>query len=188
MGLAIRGGAGKSVLVRAVGPTLGSFGVVGTLADPRLDVITVGASRANTSNDDWGGGPLLAVAFSRVGAFPFLATSKDAAVLGTLGVGNTTARITSSLAGDAGIVLTEVYDRDPAGAASRFVNISMLGFVGPATPAFALGFVVDGAASKRLLIRAVGPGLARLGVTGTPGSVMDCPFGALGGRYSCSGL
>jgi sugar lactone lactonase YvrE len=165
-GFVIRGGGEKPVLVRAIGPTLGNFGAIGALTDPRLDLIPAGAATAMSSNEDWGGGPALAGAFASVGAFPLSATSKDAALLGAFAPGSYSARVTSRLAGDSGIVLTEVYDRDSAGAASRLVNISSLGFGGPGAQAFALGFVIDGAASKKLLIRAIGPGLVPLGVTG----------------------
>ena len=167
VGFAIRSAAEKSVLLRAIGPTLGSFGVTGALADPKLDVLPAGASVGTAaSNDDWGGGATLANAFASVGAFPLAFASKDAAVARTLAMGGYTARVTSSLVGRAGTALAEVYDRDPAGAAGRFGNISTLGFVGADVQAPALGFVIDGAAPKRLLIRAVGPGLTQFGVSG----------------------
>jgi acetyl-CoA acetyltransferase len=41
-----------------------------------------------------------------------------------------------------------------------------LGFVGPAENALSAGFVIAGTGTKRLLVRAVGPGLAGLGVPG----------------------
>jgi streptogramin lyase len=163
-GFVIRGGGEKSVLVRAIGPTLGNFGAAGTLIDPRLDVFSAGASTAVSSSDDWGGGPALAAAFASVGAFPLSATAKDAALLGMFAPGGYSARVTSRLASDSGVVLTEVYDRESDGAASRLVNISSLGAVDPGAQAYALGFVIGGTAPKQLLIRAIGPGLAPLGV------------------------
>jgi hypothetical protein len=169
VGFVVRGRGDKSVLVRAIGPALGSFGVSGTLADPRLDLIPVGASAAMNSNDDWGGGAALAGSFASAGAFALPAASKDAALVGTLAVADYTARVTSNVAGGSGTALTEVYDRDPIGGASRFANLSTLGFVGTGAQALMLGFVIDGEAPKRLLIRAVGPGLAPLGVTGVLG-------------------
>jgi sugar lactone lactonase YvrE len=166
VGFVLRGSGEKSVLVRAVGPTLGSFGVSGALADPRLDIIPAGASAAMSSNNDWGGGAALAGSFASAGAFALPAASKDAAVLGTLSVAGYSARVTSSVASGSGLALTEVYDRDPVGAGTRFVNFSTLGFSGTGAQALTLGFVIDGAAPKRLLIRAVGPGLSSLGVAG----------------------
>ena len=160
VGFVLRGSGAKSLLVRAVGPTLGGFGVDGALADPRLEVIPAGASVATNSNDDWAGGATLANAFAGVGAFALPATSKDAAVLATLPVAGYTARVTSTIAGGLGIAIAEVYDRDAAGASSRLANVSTLGFVGTGPQALVPGFVIDGTAPKLLLIRAVGPGIA----------------------------
>jgi hypothetical protein len=166
VGLVVRGSRDKSVLVRAIGPTLAGFGIRGQLVDPKLELISDGAGRSIMLNDDWAGGPMLVGAFSEVGAFPLPAGSKDAALLSTLAIAGYSARITSSVVGGSGVALAEVYDRDPAAVPSRLVNISALGLVEVGAPVLALGFVIDGAASKRVLIRAVGPGLAELGVGG----------------------
>src|SRR6185295_15976817 len=39
-GFTISGTGSKNLLIRAVGPTLASFGVTGTLADPKLEVFS----------------------------------------------------------------------------------------------------------------------------------------------------
>lgn len=166
-GFVLRGTGHKSLLVRAVGPTLGSFGVAGTLADPRLEIVATATGRAVGSCDDWGGGTTLANAFVGVGAFALPAASKDAAVLAPFAPASYTARITSSVPGGSGIAMVEVYDSDDASPVSRLVNVSALGFVGSEAQALAPGFVISGTEPKRLLLRAVGPGLAPLGVDGT---------------------
>jgi len=51
-------------------------------------------------------------------------------------------------------------------AADRLVNVSNRGFVGTGAQTMISGFVIDGTQPRTLLIRAVGPGLARYGVTG----------------------
>ena len=66
----------------------------------------------------------------------------------------------------AGLVLAEIFDADGPGAPVRLINGSTLGFVGPAENALSAGFVIAGTGTKRLLVRAVGPGLAGLGVPG----------------------
>jgi hypothetical protein len=166
----LQGTASKSLVIRAVGPTLGAFGVGGTLADPVLDVIPLGSSIAAASNDNWGGTSALSTAFSRVGAFALAEpTSNDASVamsLGAVGASGYTVRITSKNAAVAGIALAEVYDEDPAGSAVRLINVSTSGFVGTGDQALVPGFVIGGAAPKQVLIRAVGPGLEQFGVTG----------------------
>jgi sugar lactone lactonase YvrE len=165
-GFVVRGSGTKTVLVRGVGPTLGGFGVPGALADPQLEIFRDDSGTASNSNNDWSNGAALASTFASVGAFPFPVGSKDAAVLATLGTAGYTACVTSRVAGGGGIALIEVYDRDNADAASRLGNISTLGFVGVDGEALTLGFVIDGAAPKNLLIRGVGPGLAPFGESG----------------------
>ena len=81
-GFVLQGNASKALLIRAIGPTLGAFGVGGTLVDPVMDVIPLGETIAIASNDDWGGHSALVSAFGRVGAFPLAgATSRDASAV-----------------------------------------------------------------------------------------------------------
>jgi uncharacterized delta-60 repeat protein len=163
VGITARGGA-KSLLLRAIGPTLGTFGVTGALADPRLEVIPAGTTTASGANDDWAGGAVLVDAFGAVGAFALPAGSKDAALVTLLTNAGATARIVSVATGGSGIALAEIYDRDPLASGARLVNLSTLGFVGAGAQALVPGFVITGGASKTLLIRAVGPTLAPFGV------------------------
>ena len=111
-GFVIGGTTPVRVLVRAVGPTLGVFGVGGVLADPVL-VISSGSSLV-ARNDNWGGTPELVSAFSSVGAFALSpATSLDAAVIATLAPGSYTAQISGAPAGTTtgtGVALVEVYE------------------------------------------------------------------------------
>lgn len=168
-GFVLKGTGSKALVIRAVGPALANFGLSGVLADPRMEIIPLGGSAAIASNDNWGGSTQLAASFAAVGAFPLTpATSKDASVVGALnstGVTGYTVRITSNTAGAAGLALAEVYDEDPITAPLRLVNVSTLGFVGSGEQALVPGFYISGDAPKRLLIRAVGPGLAQYGVT-----------------------
>ncbi len=107
-GFVVGGTTPVRVLVRAVGPTLGVFGVGGVLADPRLAITSGGTVVA--SNDNWGGSADLAAAFSSVGAFALSpATSLDAAVIATLAPGSYTAQISGANAGT-GVALVEVYE------------------------------------------------------------------------------
>ncbi len=108
VGFTIAGQAPLPVLVRAIGPTLGtSFGVAGALANPHLELFR-GATLAE-SNDDWGGSAALAAAYARLGAFALPADSRDAALLVTLAPGSYTAQ-TTGVGGTPGIALVEVYD------------------------------------------------------------------------------
>lgn len=166
------GGAGtagsKPVLLRAVGPGLAAFGVAGVLRDPRLETY---AGQARTGgNDNWGGGAALREAFVAAGAFPLANDSLDAALTATVSPGDNSVRISGS-GGATGEVLAEVYDLTAgadfaAGGTPRLVNVSVLKPLAAGETLIA-GFVVGGGAGKRLLVRAVGPGLtAGFGIEG----------------------
>ncbi|WP_414664668.1 immunoglobulin domain-containing protein [Horticoccus sp. 23ND18S-11] len=169
-GFVLQGAAAKTVVIRAIGPTLGAFGVSGTLVDPVMEVIPLGSAAAVASNDNWGGGATLQEAFRRVGAFPLTATnSNDASVetaLNATGATGYTVRITSKNPAIAGIALAEVYDAEALTTGVRLVNVSTSGFVGTGDQALVPGFFIGGDAPKQLLIRAVGPGLTPFGVSG----------------------
>lgn len=106
-GFSIVGAGNKALLVRGIGPTLGLFGVGGSLNDPQLAIFT-GTTRV-TENNDWGGTSALAEAFASVGAFPLAATSRDAAVVVYLPAGSYTAQL-SGVGGTTGEGLIEIYE------------------------------------------------------------------------------
>ncbi|MFZ9746201.1 MAG: PKD domain-containing protein, partial [Opitutaceae bacterium] len=108
-GFVVGGSAPRTVLVRAVGPTLGEapFGVPGVVADPELRLFA--GERRIEANDNWGGGAALAAAFARVGAFALPVGSRDAALLATLPPGAYTAQV-SGVGGTTGVALVEVYE------------------------------------------------------------------------------
>lgn len=159
-GFALSGGGTKPMLVRAVGPMLGGFGVGGTLADPRISVLSGTAVVA--SNDNWLAAD--AATMSDVGAFALTVGSRDAAVVARLGVGSYTAPIAAT-DGGSGIALLEVYDAAP-GSGPVIINASTRAFVGTGPGVLIPGFVVGGTGQLRLLIRAIGPGLSAFGVGG----------------------
>ena len=169
-GFVITGNQPKQVLVRAAGPTLSStFGLSGTLSAPVLKIIGAG-NAALAANTGWSTAPnaaAIAATAARVGAFPFGVNSADSAVLVTLPPGQYTAQV-SGVNNTTGVAIVEAYDADPlSNESSRAINISTRGLVGADANRMIAGFVIDGASSRRVLIRAVGPGLAAFGVTGT---------------------
>ncbi len=106
-GISISGNAPKRVLIRAIGPTLGSFGVSGVLPDPVLTLYS--GTTAIAQNDDWGGGSDIIQAGVRMSAFALPSDSKDACILITLAPGTYSAQV-SGKAGAAGVALVEVYE------------------------------------------------------------------------------
>jgi hypothetical protein len=124
VGFNVGGGAEKTVLIRAVGPTLEQFGVSAPLADPRLELFAAGGRRIG-ANDDHAATD--APVFSAVGAFALAAGSKDAAIVARLGSGSYTAHVTGPV-GARGTALVEVYEVGAAG--TPLTNLSARARVG----------------------------------------------------------
>lgn len=163
LGFAISGSEPRRVLVRAIGPTLGLFGVSDALAATRLRLYDA-AGRVIAENEGWGGAADVGLAFARTGAFPLAVGSADSAALVTLVPGNYTMEAVDAR-GTGGVALAEIYDAD-TGAGSRLVNVSGRGAAGAGGAALISGFVLSGDAPSRVLLRGVGPGLARFGAAG----------------------
>jgi sugar lactone lactonase YvrE len=113
-GFVVEGSQPAAVLIRAVGPTLQSFGVTGFLAQPILTVFNA-AGTAIATNTGWENAPnppqISSVAAS-VGAFPLTAGSPDSALLLTLQPGSYSAQVTGAN-GTTGVALVEVYQAQP---------------------------------------------------------------------------
>ena len=148
----------KSMLVRAIGPSLAAFGLAGFNPDPAIALFNSAGTNVD-GNDNWNA--TLSPVFERVGAFPLTAGSKDAALQRTI-TDATTAQISGP---SAGVVLVEAYDA-AGDSATRLVNFSTLNLVGTGDNILIAGFFVEGTAARTLLIRGVGPALAGFGVTG----------------------
>jgi peroxiredoxin len=167
-GITVRGDKPKTLLIRAAGPALTGFGVPGALANPVVSVYDAAGQKILT-NDNWGEVPdvaALKTAAGAQGAFAFTDGSRDAALLVTVPPGSYTVQVTGAGTGAAalGVAAVEVYEADAT--TSTLVNLSCRARVGTGGDVLIAGFVVRGA-PRRLLIRAVGPTLASLGVTGT---------------------
>lgn len=102
-GFVVGGTIKRQVLVRAVGPTLASFGVANALATPVLTVAN--AQGVVGTNSGWGGNGQVSFASLLVGAFPLPSDSRDAALVLLLDPGSYNVQV----AGGAGEVLVEIY-------------------------------------------------------------------------------
>jgi hypothetical protein len=156
VGFVVDGGA-KPMLVRAAGPVLNKYGLTGVV-DPQLKLFN-GSSTQVAANDNWDAA--LATTFATLGAFPFDAGSKDAALQQTIN-GPHTAQATAT---GAGAILVEAYDAGPNDG-RKLVNLSARFQVGIGDNILIAGFVLSGTGTRQLLIRAVGPTLTNYGVTG----------------------
>mgnify|MGYP001550573452 CR=1 FL=1 len=110
-GFVLTGGNSRLVLVRAVGPGLGPFGVANFLRNPRLDLTRAGTSSPVGSNDDWSSENAEAIrrTGAAAGAFPLSPDSKDSAIVLVLPPGGYIAQTSPASDPDAGNVLIEVY-------------------------------------------------------------------------------
>lgn len=108
-GVVIAGDAPLRVLIRAVGPTLTTYGVTNVLADPQFSVLRDGETVG--SNNDWELFPRrdeLVAASSEAGAFALEEDSKDAAAILTLEPGVYTVLV-SGVGDTTGQALVELY-------------------------------------------------------------------------------
>jgi hypothetical protein len=163
-------GDNKNLLVRGIGPTLASYGIVNFLADPMLTLY--GANNAViATNDNWqtdSNGQdqtaLVAATAARVGAFALLNGSKDSALLFTVNHGVYTTSLLRPN-GTTGVALTEIYDTD-GNVGARLTAVSARMNITLGEGALIAGFSIAGNAPKTMLIRGVGPTMATFGVTG----------------------
>lgn len=110
-GFIVSGDAPKKLLIRGVGPTLGSYGVPGVIADPTIALVNA-AQVTVAANDDWSTAPnlgALTAATAQVSAFPLAAGSHDAALLVTVEPGLYTV-VVSGVGATTGVSLVEVYE------------------------------------------------------------------------------
>ena len=109
-GFIVTGSESKTVIVRALGPSLGTGAhpLAGALANPFLELHD-GSGNLLSSDDDWVNSPQHAAIVASGLAPP---SSLESAILATLSPGNYTA-IVHGVNNATGIGLVEVYDLDP---------------------------------------------------------------------------
>ncbi len=165
----LEGSAPKRLLVRAVGPTLGTFGVADPVADPKLEIYNT-AGQLVAANDDWSAHadqPGLISATAAAGAFALPAGSKDAVVLRSYAPGTYFAR-TSAASGAGRIILLELYDAEPA-SLSRVPYTAVRGSAAPSGGEIVVGGIgADGTSQRTYLLRAAGPALGSVGTLANP--------------------
>ena len=159
-GFVISGATPKTVVIRAIGPSLANFGVPGTLSNPTMDLVRISDNATIASNDNWGttANVSLLQAAGLAPSNPF-----ESALYITLLPGPYTA-IVSGVGGATGVGLVEVYEIDQPD--TPLINISTRGRVETADNVMIGGFVIQGSGPETVLIRAIGPSLANFGVSG----------------------
>jgi hypothetical protein len=156
-GFILHGTKSKKVVMRAIAPTLASFGIARAMTDPTLEVRDARGALV-ASNDNWNS--------DRQGV---LATGKapldehEAVIVTSLPPGAYTA-ILRGIANSTGVALFELYDIDPPN--SKILNISTRGNVGVGDNVMIGGFIVGGDQPTNMIVRALGPTLTDFGVSG----------------------
>ncbi len=167
-GFIVTGPAGstKRVLIRGLGPSLGALGVPNSLPDPLL--ILHYPNRPAATNDNWQSG-------SNARQIPAALRphdTRESAMLVTLPASPAGTHYTAELKGahgETGIGLVEAYDLSEA-SAPQFANISTRGAVGTGDAVMIGGFIIgggtarNGIGSAKVVVRAIGPSLAKFGV------------------------
>ncbi|MCH6257217.1 malectin domain-containing carbohydrate-binding protein [Puniceicoccaceae bacterium K14] len=162
-GFVIEGTQAKQLLIRGIGPSLKSFGLDNSLQSPVLTVFQ--GDTVIESNAGWAKSANQTVIqdiSNQLGAFNIEESSNDAALLLTLEPGTYTAVLQGANA-TTGLAMVEVYEVDQS--ESRLINLSTRARVGTGASIAIPGVVISGSETSTLLIRAVGPGLQKLGIT-----------------------
>jgi hypothetical protein len=161
-GIIITGNDNKHVVLRAIGPSLGNppFNIAGALQDPTIDLHN-GTGDIIATNDNWKDTQQAEIAAFGLGPTNDL----ESAISITLTPGSYTA-IVQGKNGGTGVGLVEAYDVDLS-ADSKLFNISTRGFVDINDNVMIGGFIVGGAGgSAKVVVRAIGPSLARFQIQG----------------------
>ncbi|MBA3608025.1 MAG: alpha/beta hydrolase fold domain-containing protein [Chthoniobacterales bacterium] len=156
-GFIITGVAPKSVVLRALAPSLAQAGVRGVLADPIMELHdSTGAVIAK--NDNWSALPADVVAAGLTPANP-----AESVIVATLPAGSYTA-VVSGAGTSSGVALVELYDLDPE--SSTLSNISTRAEVASDDDPIIGGFILGGTKVSSVIVRAIGPSLVSKGVKG----------------------
>jgi len=157
-GFIISGDSAKSIVLRALGPSLLARGVKKALLDPVLELYD-SSGKIVAQNDNWTSLPPGTVPDGLQPTSP-----AESVIAATLAPGSYTAVIRGAN-GTTGNALGELYDLDPNN--SRVMNISTRGQVGTGDDVMIGGFIVGGSGPSKVIVRAIGPSLTTAGVKGT---------------------
>lgn len=159
-GFIITGSVSKHVVIRAIGPSLTSFGFPASdlLADPTLELHGP-AGFQTVTNNNWKDSQRTQIEASGLAPSNDLESAIDA----TLAPGNYTAIVRGNGTGR-GVALVEVYDVE-TGVASKLANLSTRAQVGTGANVVIAGFILgNNQGDDRIIVRGLGPSLSSFGV------------------------
>ncbi len=152
-GFIIKGTQPKKLILRGIGPSLATIGVVNAMIDPVLELHD-SSGGVIASNNNWSTSSQMSE-IQQSGVAP--SNPAESAIIATLAPGSYTA-VVSGYAGGQGVALVEAYELD--GNATRLVNISTRGRVGVGDEAMIGGLIIQGSTAKKIIVRALGPSLS----------------------------
>ncbi len=155
-GFIVQGDTPKTLVLRAIGPSLANAGVNGALSDPVLDVRDATGALL-VSNDSWNGAQ--AASLAALGLAP--TDSREPAVVLTLPAGAYSAVVHGNGSGR-GVALFELYNLEHT--QGSVVNISTRGRVETGDKIMIGGFIIGGGTATKVIVRAIGPSLLGAGV------------------------
>jgi hypothetical protein len=163
-GFMVQGSQSAQLIVRSLAYSLASYGISGALGDSVIELYDAN-NNLIASNDDW---------FTSNDAETISSYHRDppnsieSALLVTLNPGSYIAIVRSysdaQQPAQSGVALFEVYGLRKS--SSRLGNVSTRGQVGTGDNILIGGIIVGGSTSKPVVVRALGPSLTQLGVTG----------------------
>jgi phospholipase/lecithinase/hemolysin len=158
-GFIVTGDVSKKVLIRGIGPSLTESGVPTPLADPTLTLFD-DSGNVQMTNDDWKNSPD-AAEIMNTGIAP--KNDRESAMIANLSPGKYTVALAGK-DGGTGNGLAEVYDV-ASGNTSTLANVSTRGFVGTGDNVMIGGVIIGSGESPIVVLRAMGPTLAQVGIT-----------------------
>jgi arylsulfate sulfotransferase len=159
-GFIVSGTDSKTMVLRALGPSLSSYGISNPLSDPLLSVYNSSGTLIAT-NDNWQSDPNYLLVESD-GLAP--ANPLESAIAVTVAPGAYTVVVTGTDP-TPGIALVELYDLAPF-SNSTLGNMSGRCFVGTNDEVLISGFIVGDVGSATVVVRALGPSLSAYGLSG----------------------
>ena len=160
-GFIIQGSQPGTVILRAVGHSLAGRGISNALNDPVLELHDASGAVV-AENDDWiSSSDAETIASYRLDP----SNSLESAMIRTLAPGNYTVIVHAYDNGDGrltGTALVELYDLHKT--SGRAGNLSTRGQILTGNDVMIAGYIVGGGQSKEVVLRGLGPSLARAGV------------------------
>jgi hypothetical protein len=159
-------GSTKKIIVRAIGPSLITFGITDALADPTLEIHN-STNDTIATNNDWVATEVGGIITSDQ-SIEILASglapgdNLESAIIAHLDPGSYTA-IVRGVGGTVGTGIVDAYDLS-AESPARLANVATRGLIQPGDKLMIAGFIIQNA-QVRAVVRAIGPSLSAFGIT-----------------------